>query len=151
LIGGAAAWPFRASAQQKLPTIGWLGSGSSIAASQWVSAFSQRLRELGLIEGNTIAIEYRWAEGREQRFAEIMAEFMRLKVDAILTYSNAAALAAKRATTTVPIVFAAAGDPVGTGLIASISRPGGNITGLSILQTDLAGKRIEILREIMPR
>ena len=134
-----------------MPTIGWLGSGSSIAASQWVSAFSQRLRELGRIEGNTVAIEYRWAEGREQRFAEIMAEFIRLKVDVVLTYSNAAALSAKQATTTVPIVFAAAGDPVGTGLIASISRPGGNVTGLSIQQTDLAGKRIEILREILPR
>ena len=152
LVGGAAAaWPFPASAQQKLPTIGWLGSGSSIAASQWVSAFSQRLRELGRIEGNTVAIEYRWAEGREQRFAEIMAEFIRLKVDVLLTYSNAAALSAKHATTTVPIVFAAAGDPVGTGLIASISHPGGNVTGLSIQQTDLAGKRIEILREIMPQ
>ena len=152
LLGGAAtAWPFPASAQQKLPTIGWLGSGSSIAASQWVSAFSQRLRELGRIEGNTVAIEYRWAEGREQRFAEIMTEFIRLKVDVVLTYSNAAALSAKQSTTTVPIVFAAAGDPVGTGLIASISHPGGNVTGLSIQQTDLAGKRIEILREILPR
>ena len=152
LFGGAViALPVAARAQQKLPTIGWLGSGSSIAASQWVSAFSQRLRELGRIEGNTVAIEYRWAEGREQRFAEIMAEFIRLKVDVLLTYSNAAALSAKHATTTVPIVFAAAGDPVGTGLIASISHPGGNVTGLSIQQTDLAGKRIEILREIMPR
>ena len=152
LFGGAAvAWPLAARAQQKLPTIGWLGSGSSIAASQWVTAFSQRLRELGRIEGNTVAIEYRWAEGREQRFAEIMAEFIRLKVDVLLTYSNAAALSAKHATTTVPIVFAAAGDPVGTGLIASISHPGGNVTGLSIQQTDLAGKRIEILREIMPQ
>ncbi len=144
-------WPVAARAQQKLPTIGWLGSGSSIAASQWVTAFSQRLRELGRIEGNTVAIEYRWAEGREQQFAEIMAEFIRLKVDVLLTYSNAAALSAKHATTTVPIVFAAAGDPVGTGLIASISHPGGNVTGLSIQQTDLAGKRIEILREIMPQ
>jgi putative ABC transport system substrate-binding protein len=152
LFGGAViALPVAARAQQKLPTIGWLGSGSSIAASQWVTAFSQRLRELGRIEGNTVAIEYRWAEGREQRFAEIMAEFIRLKVDVLLTYSNAAALSAKHATTTVPIVFAAAGDPVGTGLIASISHPGGNVTGLSIQQTDLAGKRIEILREIMPR
>src|SRR4029077_3797772 len=149
-FGTAFAWPFPASAQQKLPTIGWLGSGSSIAASQWVSAFSQRLRELGRIEGNTAAIEYRWAEGREQRFAEIMAEFIRLKVDVVVTYSNAAALSAKQTTTPVPIVFAAAGDPVGTGLLASISHPGGNVTGLSIQQTDLAGKRIEILREILP-
>jgi putative tryptophan/tyrosine transport system substrate-binding protein len=151
LCGTAFAWPLPASAQQKLPTIGWLGSGSSIAASQWVSAFSQRLRELGRIEGNTVTIEYRWADGRAQRFAEIMAEFIWLRVDVVVTYSNAAALSAKQATTTVPIVFAAAGDPVGTGLVASISRRGGNVTGLSIQQTDLAGKRIEILREIMPR
>jgi putative tryptophan/tyrosine transport system substrate-binding protein len=150
-LGTAVAWPFSASAQQKLPTIGWLGSGSSIAASQWVSAFTQRLRELGRIEGNTVAIEYRWAEGHEQRFTHIMEEFIRLKVDVVVTYSNAAALAAKQATTTIPIVFAAAGDPVGTGLVTSIPHPGGNVTGLSIQQTDLAGKRIEILREIMPR
>jgi putative tryptophan/tyrosine transport system substrate-binding protein len=151
LCGTAFAWPLPASAQQRLPTIGWFGSGSSMAASQWVSSFSQRLRELGRIEGSTVAIEYRWAEGREQRFAEIMAEFIRLRVDVVVTYSNAAALSAKQATTTIPIVFAAAGDPVGTGLVASISHPGGNVTGLSIQQTDLAGKRIEILREIMPR
>jgi putative tryptophan/tyrosine transport system substrate-binding protein len=105
LLGGAAAaWPLPALTQQKLPTIGWLGSGSSIAASQWVSAFTQRLRELGRIEGNTVAIEYRWAEGREQRFTEIMAEFIRRKVDVVVTYSNAAALAAKQATTTVPTI-----------------------------------------------
>jgi putative ABC transport system substrate-binding protein len=94
--------------------------------------FQSALRELGRIEGNTVAIEYRWAEGREQRFAEIMTEFIRLKVDVVLTYSNAAALSAKHTTTTVPIVFAAAGDPIGTGLIASIPHPGGNVTGLSI-------------------
>jgi putative tryptophan/tyrosine transport system substrate-binding protein len=152
LLGGAAAaWPLVARADQKLSTIGWLGSGSAIAASPWVTAFGQRLRELGRIEGRTVAIEYRWAEGRDQRFAEIMAEFIRLKVDVVLTYSNAAALAAKQATTSVPIVFAAAGDPVGTGLVASLARPGGNLTGLSIQQTDLAGKRLEILREIVPR
>jgi putative tryptophan/tyrosine transport system substrate-binding protein len=151
LLSGATVWPLAAPAQQKLPTIGWLGSGSSAAASQWVSAFSQRLRELGHVEGRTITVEYRWANGHEQRFAEIMAEFVRLKVDIVVTYSNAASLAAKHATTAVPIVFAAAGDPVGTGLVTSIARPGGNVTGLSIQQTDLAGKRIEILREIVPR
>ena len=133
-----------------MPTIGWLGSGSAVAASQWVAAFNQRLRELDRIEGSTVAIEYRWAEGRDQRFAEIMADFIGLKVDVVVTYSNAAALAAKQATTAVPIVFAAAGDPVGTGLVASLARPGGNVTGLSIQQTDLAGKRLEILREIVP-
>ncbi|HKF12412.1 MAG TPA: ABC transporter substrate binding protein, partial [Xanthobacteraceae bacterium] len=106
----------------------------------------QRLRELSWIENRTVAIEYRWAEGREERFAEIAAEFVRLKVDVILTYATPSSIAAKKATAAIPIVFAAAGDPVGTGLVASLARPGGNITGLSIQQTDLASKRLEILR-----
>ena len=110
----------------------------------------QRLRELGWIENRTIAIEYRWAEGRDERFAEIAAEFIRLKVDVILTYATPSSIAAKKATAVIPIVFAAAGDPVGTGLVASLARPGGNITGLSIQQTDLASKRLEILRELLP-
>src|SRR5262245_28394134 len=101
--------PATARAQQRLPTIGWLGSGSAVAASQWVAAFNQRLRELDRIEGRTISTEYRWAEGRSPQFAEIMADFIRRRVDVVLTYSNAAALAAKQATTTIPIVFAAAG------------------------------------------
>ena len=110
----------------------------------------QRLRELGWIEGRTIAIEYRWAEGRSERFAEIAAEFVRLKVDVIVTAGTAAVLAAKQATSVIPIVFATAGDPVGTGLVASLARPGGNVTGLSIQSTDLAGKRLELLREVVP-
>ena len=109
----------------------------------------QRLRELGWIEGRTVAIEYRWAEGRSERFAEIAAEFVRLKVDVIVT-SGTAVLAAKQATSVIPIVFAVAGDPVGTGLVASLARPGGNVTGLSIQATDLAGKRLELLREVVP-
>jgi putative ABC transport system substrate-binding protein len=115
-----------------------------------IDAFVQRLRELGWIENRTVAIEYRWAEGREARFAEIAAEFVRLKVDVILTYATPSSIAAKKATAVIPIVFAAAGDPVGTGLVASLARPGGNITGLSIQQTDLASKRLEILRELLP-
>ena len=110
----------------------------------------QRLRELGWIEGRTIAIEYRWAEGRDERFAEIAAEFVRLKVDVIVTSGTPQVVAAKQATSVIPIVFAAAGDPVGTGLVASLARPGGNVTGLSILATDLAGKRLELLREVVP-
>ena len=110
----------------------------------------QRLRELGWIEGRTVAIEYRWAEGRSERFAEIAAEFVRLKVDVIVTDGTAPVLAAKQATSVIPIVFAAAGDPVGTGLVASLARPGGNVTGLSIQQADLAGKRLELLREVVP-
>ena len=126
------------------------GRRHAFSQSQWVAAFVQRLRELGWIEGRTVAIEYRWAEGRSERFAEIAAEFVRLKVDVIVTAGTAAVVAAKQATSVIPIVFAAAGDPVGTGLVASLARPGGNVTGLSIQATDLAGKRLELLREVVP-
>jgi putative ABC transport system substrate-binding protein len=110
----------------------------------------QRLRELGWIEGRTITIEYRWAEGRPERFAEIAAEFVRLKVDLIFALGTEATLAAKRATAVIPIVFPVAGDPVGTGIVASLARPGGNVTGLSNLAADLASKRLEMLREVFP-
>jgi putative tryptophan/tyrosine transport system substrate-binding protein len=152
LLGGAAAaWPLAARAQQpgKLPIIGILGSGTS-STHPWTTAFVQRLRELGWIEGRTITIDYRWAEGRTERYAEIATEFVRLKVDVILTAGTEPVLAAKKATTVIPIVFAAAGDPIGTGLVASLARPGGNVTGLSIQQTDLAGKRLELLRQVVP-
>jgi ABC-type uncharacterized transport system substrate-binding protein len=109
----------------------------------------QRLRELGWIEGRTVAIEYRWAEGRNERYAEIAAEFVRLKVDVIVTVGSAA-IAARQETSTIPIVFALAGDPVGQGMVTSLARPGGNLTGLSIQSVDLAGKRIELLREVLP-
>ena len=149
LLGGAtAAWPLAARAQQpaKLPTIGFLGGTTPATWSLFVAAFVQRLRELGWIEGRTIAIEYRWAEGRGERFAEIAAEFVRLNVDVIVT----SVLAAKQATSLIPIVFAAAADPVGGGFVASLVQPGGNVTGLSAQFTDLAGKRLELLREIVP-
>jgi putative ABC transport system substrate-binding protein len=150
LLGGAA-WPLAARAQQsgKLPTIGFLGAATALNWSPWLAAFVQRLRELGWIEGRTIAIEIRWAEGRSERYTEIAAEFVRLKVDVIVT-SGAAVLAAKEATSVIPIVFAAANDPVGGGLVASLARPGGNVTGLSIQGSDLAGKRLEFLREVVP-
>jgi len=152
IAGSAAVWPFAAHAQQpaKLPTIGFLGANNASFERASTDAFVQRLRELGWIENQTVAIEYRWAEGREERFAEIVAEFIRLKVNVILTYATPSSLAAKKATAVIPIVFAAAGDPVGTGLVASLARPGGNITGLSIQQTDLASKRLELLREVLP-
>src|SRR5262245_2810807 len=152
LLGGAAAWPLAARAQQpgKLPTIGYLGSGTPATQGQWVAAFVQRLRELGWIEGRSIAIEYRWAEGRTDRAAEIAAEFVRRNVDVIVTSATAVIVAAMQATSVIPIVFAAAGDPVGTGLVASLARSGGNVTGLSIQQTDLAAKRLELLREVVP-
>jgi putative tryptophan/tyrosine transport system substrate-binding protein len=152
LLGGTAAtWPLATRAQQpaKLPTVGLLGAATPATWSLFIAAFVRRLRELGWIEGTTIAIEYRWAEGRDERFAEIAAEFVRLKVDVIVT-AGAAVLAAKQATALIPIVFAVAADPVGGGLVASLVRPGGNVTGLSTQFTDLAGKRFELLREIVP-
>jgi putative tryptophan/tyrosine transport system substrate-binding protein len=153
LLGGAAAaWPLAARARQagKLPTIGFLGESTPSAQSERTAAFVQRLRELGWIEGRTVAIEYRWAEGRSERFAEIATEFVRLKVDAIATSSTPAVIAAKQVTSVIPIVSAVMGDPVGTGLVASLARPGGNVTGLSVLAPDLAGKRLELLREVVP-
>jgi putative ABC transport system substrate-binding protein len=153
LLGsGVAGWPLALRAQQaaKLPTIGFLGANNASFERGSTDAFVQRLRELGWIDNRTVAIEYRWAEGREARFAEIATEFVRLKVDVIFTYATPSSIAAKRATAVIPIVFAAAGDPVGSGLVASLARPGGNITGLSIQQTDLASKRLEILRELLP-
>src|SRR5215468_4411547 len=151
-LGGAAIWPIAARAQQtpKLPTIGFLGPNTASFERASTDAFLQRLRELGWIENRTVAIEYRWAEGRDERFTKIAAEFIRLKVDLIFTYGTPSSIAAKKATAVIPIVFAAAGDPVGTGLVASLARPGGNITGLSIQQTDLASKRLELLREVLP-
>jgi putative ABC transport system substrate-binding protein len=147
----AVAWPVAARGQQpkKLPTIGFLGTSTPSAWSQWTTAFVQRLRELGWVEGSTVAIEYRWAEGHPERYAEIAAEFVRLKADVIVTVGTAAA-AAKQATSVIPIVFAVAADPVGSGLVASLARPGANVTGLSLQQTDAGGKRLELLREVLP-
>jgi putative ABC transport system substrate-binding protein len=149
LLGGASAWPLAARAQQsgRLRTIGFLGQSTRSAASEWTAAFVQRLRELGWTENRTITIEYRWAEGREERFAEIAAEFARLKVDAIVASGTPAVMASRQATSVTPIVFAPAGDPVASGLVASLARPGGNVTGLATLGADLAGKRVELLRE----
>src|SRR5262245_5407855 len=151
LGGAAAAWPLAARAQQRrrLPTIGFLGAPTLANGRLWLDAFVQRLRELGWIEGHTIAIEARWAEGRGEGFAGIAAEFVRLKVDVIVT-SGAAVVAAKQTTSVIPIVFPAAPDPLGSGLVASLVRPGGNVTGLSMQQPDLASKRVGLLREVVP-
>ena len=152
LSGAAAAWPLAARAQQpgKLPTIGYLGSGTPSSAHQRTAAFLQRLHALGWIEGRTVAIEYRWAAGHSERNAEIAAEFVRLKVDVIVTGGVPPVLAAKQATAVIPIVFTVAGDPVGAGMVASLARPGGNVTGLSAQNPDLVGKRLELLREVVP-
>jgi putative ABC transport system substrate-binding protein len=152
LLGGTAAtWPLAARAQQpaKLPTIGFLGGTTASTMRQWTDAFVQRLRELGWVDGRTVAIEFRWAEGRSERYTEIAAEFVHLKVHIIVTV-GAAVVAAKQATSVIPIVFAVANDPVGIGLVASLARPGGNVTGLSNQTADLAGKRLELLREVVP-
>jgi putative tryptophan/tyrosine transport system substrate-binding protein len=152
LFGGAAAWPFAARAQKagRLPTIGFLGATTPSSQSQWTAAFVQRLRELDWIEGRSVAIEYRWMEGRNERVAEIAAEFVQLRVDVIVVQGTVAVVGAKQATSVIPIVFAVAGDPVGSDLIASLARPGGNVTGLSNQQADLGAKRLELLREVVP-
>jgi putative tryptophan/tyrosine transport system substrate-binding protein len=151
IFGAAATWPTSTSAQQatKLPTIGFLGASAS-GFAPWVSAFSTRLGELGWIEGRTIATEYRWSEGRPERYAEIAAEFVRRNVDVIVTVGSAVPIV-KQATSTIPIVFAVGIDPVGSGLVASLAKPGGNVTGLSIQANELAGKRLELLREVIPQ
>ena len=152
LLGGAVAvWPLVVRAQQpgKLPTIGFVGSDAS-SWRPWTAAFAARLLDLGWIEDRTIVIEHRWSAGRPERVAEIVAEFLRLKVDLIVTNDNAAP-AVKQATSVIPIVFVLGNDPVGTGLVTSLARPGGNVTGLSVQTTDLAGKRLELLRDVVPQ
>jgi ABC transporter substrate binding protein len=152
LLGGAAAaWPLAARAQQgKLPTIGFLGTATLSTMSFRVAALVQRMRELGWIDGRNVAIEYRWAEGRSEHLTQIAAEFVRLKVDVIVTQGTPPTLAAKKATAIIPIVSVVMGDPVGNDLVASLARPGGNVTGFSIQTPDIAGKRLELLREVVP-
>jgi len=151
LLGGAAAWPLAARAQQrKLPTIGYLHQSTAAVSSQETTVFWQRLRELGWIDSRTVAIESRYAEGRSERLAQFAAEFVRLKVDVIVATSTPPAAAAKRATAVIPIIGVALGDPVGSGLVASLARPGGNVTGLSTQAPDFAGKKVELLREVIP-
>jgi putative ABC transport system substrate-binding protein len=152
-LGGAAAiWPLAAGAQQqrKRPTIGFLIPTSRSAPDQNVASFVRRLSDLGWIESRTVEIEYRWADGDTARFAEIAAELVKLKVDIITTWGTPTALAVKQATSTIPIVFTIVGDPVGSGLVASLARPGGNVTGLSSQHSGSTGKRLELLREVVP-
>jgi len=153
LLGGAAAvWPLAVRAQQaaKLPTIGYLGPNTRSVDGPRIDAFLQRLRELGWLDGRTMTIEYRWAEGRNEHLADMAAELVRRKVDVIFTSATPPTIAAKQATSIIPIVFAAVGDPVSAGVVDSLSRPGGNTTGLSLQQTDAVGKRLELLRELVP-
>src|SRR5215813_980378 len=151
LLGGAAAaWPMAAWAQQPaMPVVGFLGAATPAAWGSLVAAFEGRLRELGWIEGRTITIVYRWAEGRSERYQEIAAEFVRRKVDMVVT-SGGAVLAVRQATSLIPMVFAMAVDPVGGGLVTSLARPGGNVTGVSSQSAELAGKRLQLLRDLVP-
>jgi putative ABC transport system substrate-binding protein len=151
-VGAAAASPLVARAQQpaKLPIIGYLGPNTPSVDSDRLPAFVNRLRELGWIEGRTVHIEYRWAEGLSERLTEMATEYVDRKVDVIVTAATPPTAAAKQATSVIPIVFAAVGDPVGAGLVASLARPSGNVTGMSLQQTDTAGKRLELLREVIP-
>src|SRR5262249_41649967 len=134
----------------KTPTIGYLGAGTRESDGGYLAAFLRRLGELGWSEGHNLQIEYRWADGSSDRAAQFAAAFVGLRVDVIFTYTNPMVLATKQATSVVPIVFAAAADPLGTGLVESLSRPGANLTGISIQHTDLTGKRLELLREVVP-
>jgi putative ABC transport system substrate-binding protein len=149
LLGGAVVSSYPVHAQQ-VRTIGLLGSGSEAAQREWTAAFVQRIAQVGWTEGGNLKIVYRWADGNNERFAEIAAEFVKLNVDLILTHNTLPTLAAKQVTSVIPIVFATAGDPVGSGIVASLARPGGNVTGLSGQAPDTAGKRIELLRELTP-
>jgi len=153
LLGGtAAAWPLAARAQQtgKMSRIGYLGSSSPSFEPHYVEAFREKLRDLGHVDGENIAIEYRWAEGQDDRLPNLATELVRLNPDVIVTTGTPGALAAMQATKTIPIVMASAGDPVGAGLVASLARPGGNVTGFTILGPELEGKRLELLKEAVP-
>jgi putative ABC transport system substrate-binding protein len=153
LLGGAAVWPLAARAQQqrRIPRVGFLGNSTAALEENLVQPFRDGLRELGYLEGHNILIEYRWAEGNYEQFPYLIAELIALKVDLFVTAGTPAAVAVKKAATAIPLVMVAVGDPVGTGLVASFARPGGNSTGLTSLAPELEGKRLELLREVLPK
>jgi putative ABC transport system substrate-binding protein len=154
LVGGAAAWPLAARAQRRVEAVRrvgvLMGPANDALGQAWANAFQQELARLGWAVGLNVAVEVRWAEGHNERYAEIVAEFVRLNADVIVTNATPPTLAAMKATSTIPIVFVAAGNPVGMGLVASLARPGGNVTGLSNQTPDIAGKRLQLLREFIP-
>ena len=151
LLGGAAAWPLAASGQQPaMPVIGFLGGADPVGYAPQIEALRLGLRDYGYVEGRTITIEYRWAEGRYDRLPALAADLVRRKVAVIVTQGTPAAFAAKQATTTIPIVMAIVGNPVDTGLVSTLARPGGNITGSSFFYAELSAKRLEIMKELMP-
>jgi putative ABC transport system substrate-binding protein len=153
LLGGVvAAWPFAARAQHggKIPRVGFMGNSTAALEANLIGPFREGLRERGYEEGRNVEIVFRWAEGRYERFPDLIAELIAANVDIIVTAGTPATLAVKKATSTVPVVMAAIGDPVGTGIVPNLARPGGNITGLSAIAPDLEGKRLELLREVVP-
>lgn len=152
LIVGAATWPITTHAQRpaQVPKIGFLGPSTAATAGDRVAAFEQRLSELGWMPDRTVIVRYEWADGIAGKFKEIAADFVRQRVDVIVTWGTATALAVKQTTSAIPVVFTIVSDPVGTGLVTSLARPGGNVTGLSTEQADIAGKRVEIIRELLP-
>ena len=153
LLGGAAAWPLAAGAQQsgRVYKIGTLTAGGEADLRELRSVFSEALWELGWIEGKNIVMERRYAEDRLERLPELAAELVRLDVDVIVAVGTLAPLAAKRATAGIPIVMSSAGDPLGSGLVANLAQPGGNVTGLSLMVPDIGGKRLELVKELVPR
>lgn len=153
VTGGLLAAPLAASAQPtgKPHRIGFLGNSTEALEANLVRPFRDGLRELGYVEGRDLVVEYRWAEGQYDRFPALTTELIALKVDVIVTAGTPAALAVRRVTTTIPLVMVAVGDPVGTGLVASLARPGGNLTGLVSIAPDLEGKRLELLTEVVPK
>src|SRR3972149_2659284 len=142
-----------ADAQQtkKVPRIGFLGNSTAALEANLVGPFRDGLRDLGYVEGQNIVIEYRWAEGKYERFPALIAELIASKVDVIVTAGTPATQAYQKARTSIPLVMVAGGDPVGTGIVASLNRPGGNITGLTSISPELEGKRLELLREVIPK
>jgi putative ABC transport system substrate-binding protein len=150
LLGGAAAWPLAVRAQQSMPVIGFLGSQSADTVADYLRAFRQGLKDAGYLEGETISVEYRWAEGRVDRLPDLVADLARRRIAVLVSGGGPASIAAAKMPTSIPIVFMVAEDPVRLGLVSSLARPGGNLTGVNFFAAELAAKRLELLRELVP-